>query len=315
MKLFKLSSLTLCASASLGHAARKPADSVLLSNVQTLTLRNGLKTSHRRVAAVPQLKCVGGNAKGLYEVDVMRCKNAGADYDDDNVQWTCTASLPSEFKLGSTDVICEGYESSNDPYVLKGSCGVEYRLILTEQGEKKYDRRTGTSSDPSTSNPTFPATLFWILFVGVILWMLYSAFVQSNGPHRGGTQREPRYGGGGGGWGDDDGDDPPPPYDYHSPKKPRTNASRMNRNPAQGDFNLNWRPGFWTGALGGAAAGYAAGNRNRGLNQNTGSAATGAGGNNYDPGVGSSTRPSSGSSNAQSTTRYESTGFGTSSRR
>ncbi len=30
-----------------------------------------------------QLKCIGGNARGLYEVDVMRCKNQGADYDDE----------------------------------------------------------------------------------------------------------------------------------------------------------------------------------------------------------------------------------------
>jgi len=116
------------------EGARKPSNSVLLSNVQTLTLRKDLKTSHRRVSAIPQLKCVGGNAKGLYEVDVMRCKNAGSDYDDDNIQWTCTASLPAEFKLGSTDVICEGYESPNDPYILKGSCGVEYRLVLRERG-------------------------------------------------------------------------------------------------------------------------------------------------------------------------------------
>ncbi|KAL8714725.1 MAG: hypothetical protein Q9225_006508, partial [Loekoesia sp. 1 TL-2023] len=83
-----------------------------------------------------------GNARGLYDVDVMRCKNQGSDYDDQNIQWTCTASLPSEFKLGSTDVICEGYESSSDPYVLKGSCGVEYRLILTDIGEQEYGHKS-----------------------------------------------------------------------------------------------------------------------------------------------------------------------------
>ncbi|KAI4131164.1 MAG: hypothetical protein LQ338_001369 [Usnochroma carphineum] len=108
------------------EALRKgEGEKVLLSKVQTLTLRHGAQTSHRRVPAVPQLKCVGGNARGLYDVDVMRCKNQGSDYDDENIQWTCTASLPPEFKLGSTDVICEGYQSSSDPYVLKGSCGLE----------------------------------------------------------------------------------------------------------------------------------------------------------------------------------------------
>ena len=37
-------------------AARAPADSILLSTVKTLTLRQGLKTSHRRVPAVPQVR-------------------------------------------------------------------------------------------------------------------------------------------------------------------------------------------------------------------------------------------------------------------
>ncbi len=36
------------------EAIRKPGDSVLLSNVKTLTLRKDLKTSHRRAATVPQ---------------------------------------------------------------------------------------------------------------------------------------------------------------------------------------------------------------------------------------------------------------------
>lgn len=48
--------LTLSACLTETQAARKPSDSVLLSNVKTLTLRKDLKTSHRRVAAVPQVK-------------------------------------------------------------------------------------------------------------------------------------------------------------------------------------------------------------------------------------------------------------------
>jgi len=57
MKGFRLVSLTLLALTlhTLGiEAVRKPGDSVLLSNVKTLTLRKDLKTSHRRVSAVPQ---------------------------------------------------------------------------------------------------------------------------------------------------------------------------------------------------------------------------------------------------------------------
>ncbi|KAF8472459.1 hypothetical protein BDZ91DRAFT_770660 [Kalaharituber pfeilii] len=90
-------------------------------HVQRLTLRNGMMTRGRRTKPVPQLKCVGGDAKGLYEVDVMIGKNLDSDYGD------------TEF-LGSTDVYCEGYSHSSNPYMLKGSCGVEYRLMLTDAG-------------------------------------------------------------------------------------------------------------------------------------------------------------------------------------
>ena len=127
---------------TLAAARKTPADAVLLSKIKTLTLHAGRQTTSRRGPPVPQLECVGGNARGLHSVDVMRCTNAGADYAPEDVQWTCQASLPSEFKLGSTEVVCEGYESPEDPYVLKGSCGVEYRLILTEAGERRFGERT-----------------------------------------------------------------------------------------------------------------------------------------------------------------------------
>lgn len=39
-------------------AQRSATNSVLLSNVKTLTLRNGLKTSHRRVPPIPQVSVV-----------------------------------------------------------------------------------------------------------------------------------------------------------------------------------------------------------------------------------------------------------------
>ncbi|KAF2811036.1 uncharacterized protein BDZ99DRAFT_462311 [Mytilinidion resinicola] len=334
------------------EGARRPANSVLLSNVQILTLRQGKETSHRRVSAIPQLECVGGNAKGLYEVDVMRCKNAGSDYDDDNVQWTCTASLPEDFKLGSTDVVCEGYESPDDPYILKGSCGVEYRLILTEKGEEKYGKKKpGWFSEPTKGKPQednhtqdnhtldnagarFVAALFWLIFCAVVIYMIYSAFFARGGGTRQPETHTPNYGGGGGG-GDDD---PPPPYDYRPSPKPQHRTYTRPRTytqpqPAPQPGNA-WRPGFWTGtgtgAAAGAAAGYAAGRATRTEPAPpTRSAPSppaprggGGGGGWFGGGESSSTRSSSarsgssGSSGpAPSTTRHESTGFGSSRRR
>jgi len=64
---------------------------------------------------------VGGDgAKYGYRVQVMQCKNMGGEYDREDVQWSCTAELPDEFKLGRTEVVCEGYSSPDDAYVLKG---------------------------------------------------------------------------------------------------------------------------------------------------------------------------------------------------
>lgn len=243
----------------------------------------------------------------------MRCKNQGSDYDDENIQWTCTASLPAEFKLGSTDVSCEGYESSKDPYILKGSCGVEYRLQLTPVGEEKYGRGGGSLFDGyKGKGSVWPGIIFWGLFIAVVGWMVYAAFIRDRvgGIRRGGGNNP--WGWGGGGGGGPGGNDPPPPYDYHP--KPSTRGAR----PAAGAEA--WRPGFWTGALGGAAAGYMAGNRpqpprNQGLWGNEGGFW-----NNNDHGEGSSglggrTRSSGSSSSSFSSTRHESAGFGSTSRR
>jgi hypothetical protein len=53
--------------------------SVLLSNVQTLTLQKGQRTRARRVSSIPQLKCVGGSGKCAFEPDVVQCYNRGSN--------------------------------------------------------------------------------------------------------------------------------------------------------------------------------------------------------------------------------------------
>lgn len=262
-----------------------------------------------------QLKCIGGNAKGLYEVDLMRCKNQGSDYDEENVQWTCSASLPSEFKLGSTDVICEGFTSSNDPYVLKGSCGVEYRLILTAAGEERYGRESRkkweSNYEGNGRSSFFIAIIFWCLFISVLGWITYSASFNN----RGGI----RPGGGGMYWGGGGNDDPPPPYDYHP--QPKTSTWRARTAGQEG-----WRPGFWSGVLGGTAAGYMAGNRTQ--NQQTRNAGSvdnqqrndsgwlnNNNGERSSWGSGGRTRSSASSTPSNPSTRHESSGFGSTTRR
>ncbi|KAK5121952.1 hypothetical protein LTR85_004524 [Meristemomyces frigidus] len=265
----------LLAFASAVPAARntKPAaNAVLLSQVKSLTLRDGQQTSGRRVSPMPQLTCIGGSGKSLYNVDVMRCKNAGAEYDAEDVQWTCQAALPLEFKLGATEVVCEGYDSPDDPYILKGSCGVEYRLVLTDVGEEKYgknsfERAYRNPSGQSVGSALF-TFLFWAIFIsviGIILYKILFANTANNNDRRGpGNGYGIGWNGGGRGGGDDGDDDPPPPYTPSNPKPSSSHrANRAAPNYSAGSTHGQqadgtWRPGFWTGTAAGAAAGYAA---------------------------------------------------------
>jgi cbb3-type cytochrome oxidase subunit 3 len=235
----------------------------------------------------------------------MRCENAGADYDEGSIQWTCKVDVPEYFKLGSTDVLCEGYSSSKDPYVLKGSCGVEYRLLLTEKGEQKYGYSYSTSTHQSSA--LFNA-FFWILFVGVVVWVFWVAI--RNMRNQPDQPRRPGGYGGGGGWGPGGPDDPPPPYSAFPPRKRTSYQAR----PAAGYANepgyfpglgQGWRPGFWTGAAGGGLAGYMAGRREQNQRERD---------QRQTDDYGSSSRAGSssntGSSSHSSPGRYTSTGFG-----
>lgn len=303
--------------------AAKPKNAVLLSQVKTLTLRgNGAKTSHRRVAAAPQLKCVSPESIcKLYSIDVMRCTNEGSSYGDEDVEWSCVASLPPELKLGSTDVICEGYASSNDPYVLKGSCGVEYRLQLTDLGEKKYPDVAKTSSSFFSNEDgslDWGAVIFAIIFAAVLGWILYSACTSQDATPRrrnrrtGGNGGGYGGGGGGGGGGGDGGfgDEPPPPYS--SPYSSYKSSSSSSRQQSGG-----WNPGFGTGFMSGAAAGYMAGRSGNNNNNNNNRRNQGGsgwfGGSSW--GSGSAAGPSSPGSSSSSSSQRESTGFGSTRRR
>lgn len=250
----------------------------------------------------------------------MRCTNEGSDYDAENIQWACRADLPEEFKLGSTDVACEGYASSDDPYVLKGSCGVEYRLILTDKGEERFGRHLGDSDSEGGQASTAVVVIFFLIFFGV-LFVIIKGMVDScrrNQPRLGGGRdRPPWFGGGGGGGGDDGSDDPPPPYDSHSFNSRRgkgTSYGTAGPSRVGGQQQQGWRPGPWTAGLAGAGLGYALGRNNtQRQTQRTG-------GSWFNQGTGSPSSSRSGSSRSEapgfsSSARHESTGFGSTSRR
>lgn len=118
----------------------------------------------------------------------------------------------------STDVICEGYASSNDPYVLKGSCGVKYRLILTDKDENQYPDVAIPNSrwfSDGQGGTDLGAWAFAVIFFAVLGWIFYLAWRNGTNPGQRPPGRRGYRGGGGGGcgwgpgWGP--GNNPPPP--------------------------------------------------------------------------------------------------------
>ncbi|KAK9239694.1 hypothetical protein V1525DRAFT_386267 [Lipomyces kononenkoae] len=227
-------------------------------------------TAGRRLKPIPQLKVVGGDAKGLYEVEVMQCKNMGSgEGGSEDVQWKCSADIPGYFRLGKTDVVCEGYSSAKDPYILRGSCGVEYTIHLTEAGRDRYGKSGYFNSYSRSDNSSYLSTLLMFLaFIALVYYLAWYLSNRRNNSSASGPRRAPRSffstffnndddAGGGG---------PPPP-----PPPPPPPYSRYDNNNGGGKWfsstqgsqrrewqqyqqERQWRPGFWSGLGAGAAA-------------------------------------------------------------
>jgi hypothetical protein len=58
----------------------------------------------------------------------------------------CEADLPSRLKLGRVQVSCEGYSHPDDPYILRGSCGLEYTLEATGNSYQQQQNSYGGDS-------------------------------------------------------------------------------------------------------------------------------------------------------------------------
>lgn len=57
-----------------------------------------------------------------FQPNIVQCYNRGLDGNE--VRWECKADLDKRVRFSSLKVSCEGYEFTDDPYVLYGSCGV-----------------------------------------------------------------------------------------------------------------------------------------------------------------------------------------------
>ena len=154
---------------------------VLLKNVNALTLHQGLYTTSRRSSPVKQLDCVGGSAASeSYKVKTVQCVNTGFDGKDYN--WKCESVLPKSLRLGKLVVNCEGYDFPDDPYVLVGSCGLEYNLEYNEDYNKnQYMPHTRTTRTTYThlynmNDYDVLATIFLFVFIGLCVMSVCCPF-------------------------------------------------------------------------------------------------------------------------------------------
>uniref|UniRef100_A0A4W5L9F6 Store-operated calcium entry-associated regulatory factor n=1 Tax=Hucho hucho TaxID=62062 RepID=A0A4W5L9F6_9TELE len=66
--------------------------------------------------------------------------------------WECKTDMDNAYKFGQIEVSCEGFNHPDDAYILKGSCGLEYSLELTEEGKRRHKGgSTGGFSDFASS--------------------------------------------------------------------------------------------------------------------------------------------------------------------
>ncbi|PPQ67518.1 hypothetical protein CVT25_006059 [Psilocybe cyanescens] len=157
---------------------------------------------------------------------------------------TCEADLPDSLRFGRVQVSCEGWSKPGDPYVLKGSCSLEYRLVEIPK-KLLHDSDSPLFSASSYDWTGILFSILWLAFLGIILYSFLQSCLRSNtttarGPRPSGYNQPPGSGGSGwfpGSYGDNP-TDPPPPYS----KTPQPGSQQ------------GWRPGFFTGAaLGGLA--------------------------------------------------------------
>lgn len=231
---------------------------IALDNIPALTFYKHALTNARRTSPIAQLVCVGKPCS-LYQPEVVRCTNMGGSGVE--VDWKCEADLPSVLRFGKVEVSCEGWSGPGDPYVMKGSCALEYQLIQLPNSLRDDNWPTFNFGirrffrDMDASGMVF--MFVWLVVLAILAYTFIDTCRRRHFRPTGNTRRvnPPSYPGGGAGGGGRGSfpftpSSPPPPYS----KDP----------PASG--NAAWRPGFWSGAALGAFANHLW-NRNSGGGQ------------------------------------------------
>jgi hypothetical protein len=104
-------------------------DRVLEKNIKILTLNSNVLANRKYTPTQYQLQCIGGSALKDFKKypTQVRCINNGVD-DEGKVNWTIHADFDSKVKFGEHYIVFEGYDKSEDEYVLAGSGVLRYNL-------------------------------------------------------------------------------------------------------------------------------------------------------------------------------------------
>lgn len=213
---------------------------IALEAIPGLTFYKNALTAARRTSPIAQLVCIG-KACGLYQPDVVRCSNIGGSGTD--VDWKCEADLPSSLRFGRVEVSCEGWNGPGDPYVMKGSCSLEYNLV--QLPNTLYDDVDSSWSHfytrPWFSNLDYSGIFFmfvWIVVLGIIIYSFIQPCLRRNRSDANHVS-PPSYPG-------DRQNRPGPDGSYYTSPPPPYTKDAGSGNSSQ------WQPGFWTGAALGA---------------------------------------------------------------
>lgn len=94
--------------------------------------------------------------------------------------------MDNSYRFGKIEVSCEGYDYPTDPYILKGSCGLEYSLELTKEGSQKASY-FGGNYHSTTSHDSISSGVGAILVIlcVVLAFGVYKLFLCDNQPQHG----------------------------------------------------------------------------------------------------------------------------------
>ncbi len=147
--------LLLAATVCMFHAL-SDTNRVILGNVRTLTFDAGKNTVGRRYAPEPQMQLkridsANRNTLSVKTPTAMTCLNTA--YGSTNPTWQCSALLETDVHLGKTEVVCEGYNGSDDPYVALDTCFIEYELLDRRRAVQQSTQvKTSIQSKPSNDH-------------------------------------------------------------------------------------------------------------------------------------------------------------------